>query len=74
MAREKSIKVRLTDEEFGQVAVYAKSKGISISEVIRDYIKQLPKTDSLRSVFILVAIHLTANPVDVAGVLSLHPR
>lgn len=48
MGRDKSIKVRLTDEEFDQVTLYAGAKGISVSEVIRDYIKQLPKTDSLK--------------------------
>lgn len=68
MTREKSIKVRLTEQEFEQIAAYSKSKGISVSEVIRDYIKRLPKTDSLCSVLILVAIHLTANPVGIAGV------
>lgn len=72
MARDKSIKVRLTQEEFERINLYAESKDISVSEVIRDYIKRLPKTDSLCSVYLLVAIHLTANPVGVAGVLSLH--
>ncbi|XWK88136.1 MAG: ribbon-helix-helix protein, CopG family [Phormidium sp.] len=48
MARDKSIKVRLTEEEFERISVYAKSKGFSVSEVIRDYIKRLPKVDSLR--------------------------
>jgi len=71
MARDKSIKIRLTEEEFEQINLYAKSKGFSVSEVIRDYIKRLPKMDSLHSIYILVAIHLTANLAGVAGVLSL---
>jgi predicted DNA binding CopG/RHH family protein len=49
MTRDKSIKVRLTDDEFERIQFYAKYKGFSVSEVIRDYIKRLPKVDSLRS-------------------------
>ncbi len=61
MARDKSIKVRLTDDEFERITLYAKSKGFSVSEVIRDYIKRLPKVDSLRSIFLLVVIHIAVN-------------
>jgi hypothetical protein len=61
MARNKSIKVRLTEDEFERITLYSKSKGFSISEVIRDYIKRLPKADSLWSIYLLVAIHLTVN-------------
>ena len=61
MARDKSIKVRLTDDEFERITLYAKSKGFSVSEVIRDYIKRLPLADSLRSIFLLVVIHLAVN-------------
>ena len=43
MAREKSIKVRVTDEEMRKVKRYAQSKSISIAELIRDYIKQMPE-------------------------------
>ena len=72
MTRDKSIKVRFTEKEFELIGSYAKSQRISVSEVIRDYIKRLPKTDSLRSIYILVAIHLFANATAVTGVLSLH--
>jgi len=41
MTRVKSIKVRLTDEEFEQLQAFSKSKGLSLSEIIRDYIKSL---------------------------------
>ncbi|MDJ0582571.1 ribbon-helix-helix protein, CopG family [Crocosphaera sp.] len=47
MARDKSIKVRLTDDEFERITLYAKSKGFSVSEVIRDYIKRLPKRETV---------------------------
>jgi hypothetical protein len=43
MAREEQLKVRLTKEEMERLEAYAKSKGYSKSEVIRDYIKRLPK-------------------------------
>jgi hypothetical protein len=59
MTKDKSIKVRLTEKEFELLVNYAKSQVISVPEVIRDNIKRLPKTDSLRSIYILVAIHLT---------------
>ena len=65
MTREKSIKVRLTEEEFERINLYAKSKGFSVSEVIRDYIKRLPKTDSLCSIFMLVAIDLIVELASV---------
>ncbi len=42
MSREKSLRVRLTQEEYNRLAFYAKAKGYSKSEVIRDYIKGLP--------------------------------
>jgi predicted DNA binding CopG/RHH family protein len=49
MARDKSIKIRLTEDELERIQAYAESKGFSVSEVIRDYIKRLPKIDSLHS-------------------------
>ncbi|MGB5593218.1 MAG: hypothetical protein WBM62_04175, partial [Crocosphaera sp.] len=65
----------LTEDEFERITLYSKSKGFSISEVIRDYIKRLPKADSLWSIYLLVAIHLTANlSTGVAGVLLRHSR
>lgn len=73
MTRDKSIKVRLTEEEFERIHFYAEFKGFSVSEVIRDYIKRLPKTDSLRSVYLLVSIYLPLT-FGVTGVLSLHLR
>ncbi|MGK7941988.1 MAG: DNA-binding protein [Crocosphaera sp.] len=41
MARNKSIKVRLTEDKFERITLDARSKGFSISEVIRDDIKPL---------------------------------
>lgn len=62
MTREKSIKIRLTEQAFGQISLDAKSKVFSGSVVIRGYIKRLAKMDSLRS------IHLPLNLKIVTGV------
>lgn len=43
MAREKLLLVRLTGDEKARLASFAKSKQISMSEVIQDYCKQLPE-------------------------------
>lgn len=43
MTREKYIKIRLTDDEFEKIKKYAQTKDLSVSEVIRDYIKRLPR-------------------------------
>ncbi|WP_013322153.1 ribbon-helix-helix protein, CopG family [Gloeothece verrucosa] len=43
MSRDEQLKVRLTKEEMERLEAYAKSKGYSKSEIIRDYIKRLPK-------------------------------
>ncbi len=46
MARNKILRVRLSDEEWARLESYAKSKDYTLTEVIRDYIKRLPKADS----------------------------
>lgn len=43
MARDKILRVRLSDEEWERLETYAKSKDYTLTEVIRDYIKRLPK-------------------------------
>ena len=43
MAREKILRVRLSDEEWERLEAYAKSKSYKLTEVIRDQIKRLPK-------------------------------
>lgn len=43
MAREKILRVRLSDEEWERLKSYASSKEYTLTEVIRDYIKRLPK-------------------------------
>ena len=42
-AREYSLRVRLTDDEKTRLAKFAKSKKVSMSEIIQDYCKQLPE-------------------------------
>ncbi|NJR58030.1 MAG: hypothetical protein HC769_03715 [Cyanobacteria bacterium CRU_2_1] len=43
MTREKWLRVRLSDEEYERLKDYAKSTDRQISEVIRNYIKRLPR-------------------------------
>lgn len=45
MPRTKMLRVLLSDEEFERLKDYAQSHDRLISEVIRDYIKRLPKTN-----------------------------
>jgi len=43
MAREKLLLVRLSEDEKARLAKFAKSKKVSMSEIIQDYCKQLPE-------------------------------
>ncbi|ERT05810.1 putative copG DNA-binding domain protein [Lyngbya aestuarii BL J] len=43
MTRDKRIVVRVNHEEYNRINDYAKSKSYSVAEIIRDYIKRLPK-------------------------------
>ncbi len=44
MTREKLLRVRLSDEEYRRLKDYANETNRQVSEVIRDYIKRLPKS------------------------------
>jgi hypothetical protein len=46
MVRPNVFKVRLSDEELHQLEVYAELKQLSSAEVIRDFIKRLPKSQA----------------------------
>lgn len=43
MPRNKLLRVRLSDREFDKLKTFAESTDRQISEVVRDYIKRLPK-------------------------------
>jgi hypothetical protein len=45
MARTEKVIVRLTKQEKEKIEKYAKYLGVSMSEVIQDYIKSLPNKD-----------------------------
>ena len=45
MARDKILRVRLSDREWEVLKNYAKSKDYTLSEVIRDYLKTLAEID-----------------------------
>ncbi|AFZ12771.1 hypothetical protein Cri9333_1888 [Crinalium epipsammum PCC 9333] len=42
MTREKTLRVRLDEKEWEKLQVYADSKGVGMSHIIRDYIRRLP--------------------------------
>ena len=42
MARKETFIVKLTKEEKSRLVYYAKVKGVSMSELIQDYCKNLP--------------------------------
>ncbi len=41
MARTKRLQLLLTEQEFESLKKYAESKNLSVSEILRDYIKSL---------------------------------
>ena len=46
MPRKVQFTLRLTEDEKSRLAYYAKCKNVSMSEVIQDYCKRLPKPPS----------------------------
>jgi hypothetical protein len=51
MPRNKLLRVRLSDREFAKLKTFAEATDRQISEVIRDYIKRLPKTAAESTTF-----------------------
>lgn len=43
MLKEKRLEIRLSDEDFARLEAYAEHKDISMAQVLREYIKRLPK-------------------------------
>ncbi len=75
MTRKQRLMIRLTDDEKQRLEYAAKRKGVSMSELIQDYCKRLPKpptqnNDSLREVCLLVTIHLPLTLAGLTAVLS----
>lgn len=46
MPRNKLLRVRLSDREFDKLKTFAEATDRQVSEVVRDYIKRLPKSMS----------------------------
>jgi hypothetical protein len=44
MGRSKVYNLRLSDEEWEKLSAYAESRQLTPAEVLRDYIKRLPKS------------------------------
>lgn len=42
--RDKRFEVRLNDEEWAKLSSFAESRGLSMAECVRDWIKNLPST------------------------------
>ncbi len=64
MARKQRLMIRLTEDEKQRLQYAAQVKGVSMSEIIQDYCKRLPKppeNNVASRLGILVGIHLTAN-------------
>lgn len=49
MAREFSLRVRLTEDEKQRLKAEADRRGVTMSEVIQDYCKRLPKAVQAQS-------------------------
>ncbi|MBW4486680.1 MAG: ribbon-helix-helix protein, CopG family [Trichocoleus desertorum ATA4-8-CV12] len=43
MPKEKRLEIRLNDEDFARLEAYAKGKDVSMAQILREYIKRLPK-------------------------------
>ena len=75
MTREYSLRVRLTEDEKSRLQYAAQQRGVSMSEIIQDYCKRLPKAPKHNHVRkdasrlgILVAIHLPLTLTGLTGV------
>jgi hypothetical protein len=45
MDKEKTLRVRLSEMDFNRLQDYARRKDIPMSQIIRDYIRRLPKEE-----------------------------
>ncbi|NJK51312.1 DNA-binding protein [Candidatus Gracilibacteria bacterium] len=43
MSKEKRLQIRLSEADYNKLEAYANQKDISMAQVLRDYIKRLPK-------------------------------
>jgi predicted DNA-binding protein len=43
MTKEKRLQFRLSEEDFARLEAYAKKKDVSMAQVLREYVKHLPK-------------------------------
>lgn len=44
MTRDKRLEIRLSEENYRKLESYANQKDISMAQVLREYIKRLPRT------------------------------
>jgi predicted DNA-binding protein len=43
MTKEKRLQIRMSEEDYAKLEAYAKQKDVSMAQVLREYIKRLPK-------------------------------
>jgi hypothetical protein len=43
MSRDKRLEIRLSELDYNKLEAYAKQKDVSMAQVLREYIKRLPK-------------------------------
>jgi predicted DNA-binding protein len=43
IAKEKRLQIRMSEEDYAKLEAYAKQKDVSMAQVLREYIKRLPK-------------------------------
>jgi predicted DNA binding CopG/RHH family protein len=45
MDKEKRLQIRMSEEDYMRIETYARKKDISMAQVLREYIKRLPKPE-----------------------------
>jgi hypothetical protein len=43
MTKEKRLQIRLSDQDYAKLEAYAQQKDVSMAQILREYIKRLPK-------------------------------
>lgn len=57
MSRDKFIKIRLSEQEHKRLKAFAEAQGVPMSEILRDFVKQLPTPGNTA---------IEPNPTDLA--------
>ncbi len=63
MSRDKFIKIRLSEQEHKRLKAFSEAQGVPMSEILRDFVKQLPTPGN---------IAIEPNPSDIAKKILLN--